>query len=88
FAATLPKGDRAHYRAGILNGKMASAVWMARRPEEALGYFLEARKRIGQAKELPQGVTPSQRLEYIAYLDRTIAFLKGAKIEPAMPAQK
>ena len=46
---------------------------------------MKARERITVAKELPQGVAPSQRVEYIAYLDQTIAFLKGAKIVPSAP---
>jgi hypothetical protein len=31
--------------------------------------------------DLPSGVTLSQRVEYIDYLDKTIGFLKAAKIE-------
>jgi hypothetical protein len=31
-------------------------------------------------------VTPSQKIEYLAYLDQTIGFLKGAKIDPVAPA--
>jgi tetratricopeptide (TPR) repeat protein/O-antigen ligase len=85
FAAKLQKGSRAHYRAGVLNGKMAALAWSDRRPGDALGYFMEAKNRINLAKELPQGVTPSQRVEYLAYLDQTIAFLKGAKVEPIKP---
>lgn len=47
---------------------------------------MEAKKYIGQAdNQHPAGVTPAQRAEYIAYLDQRIAFLKGAKIEPAKP---
>ena len=84
FATTLHDGSRAHYRAGILFGKMAASAWAARRPAEALGYFIEAKRRLGLARELPQGVTPSQRAEYLAYLDRTIKFLVGAKIQ-ALP---
>ncbi len=83
FAATLIIGVRAHYRAGVLHGKMATTAWNARRPAEALAHFIEAKNHIGRTPELPQGVTPSQRADYLAYLDRTIAFLKGAKIEPA-----
>ena len=86
FAAKLQNGSRAHYRAGALNGKLAVKAWSERRSSDALGYFIEAKNRIHQARELPQGVTASQRVEYLAYLDRTIAFLKGAKIEPVNPA--
>lgn len=82
FAVTLDYGAKAHYRAGVLHGKMAAAAWTSRRPSEALAHFIEAKNRIGLTHELPQGVTPGQRAEYLAYLDRTIAFLKGAKIEP------
>lgn len=82
FAIGLPKGDTAHYRMGVLFGKMAAASWTNRRPAEALAYFIEAKNRIGPIRPLPQGVTPSQRIEYIAYLDETITFLKGAKIAP------
>jgi tetratricopeptide (TPR) repeat protein len=84
FAATLPNGARTHYRAGVLIGKMAVDAWSKRRAAEAMALFIQARQRIGQAaNSLPDGVTLSQRAEYLAYLDRTIAFLKGAKVEPA-----
>ena len=83
FAVTLTLGSRAHYRAGVLHGKMATTAWNARRPAEALAHFIEAKNRIGRTPELPQGVSPNQRADYLAYLDRTIAYLKGAKIEPA-----
>jgi tetratricopeptide (TPR) repeat protein len=83
FAASLPGGTRAHYRAGVLLGKTGVDLWSKRRPSEALSRFMEARKRVGQAgNQLPQGVSLSDRVEYLDYLDRTIAFLKGAKVEP------
>ena len=84
FAAKLDDGARAHYRAGVLIGKMAVEAWSQRRPAEAMKHFMEAKRRVTQAKGyLPEGVTPSQSVEYNAYLDETIAFLKGAKVEPA-----
>jgi hypothetical protein len=84
FASTLQNGARAHYRAGVLIGKMAVEAWSQRRPAEAMKHFMEAKRRVSQAKGLlPQGVTPSQSVEYNAYLDETIAFLKGAKVEPS-----
>jgi tetratricopeptide (TPR) repeat protein len=86
LATTFQNGNRANYRAGILIGKMAAEAWAARRPSEALGYFIKSRARIAASKDLPNGVTPSQRAEYLSYLEQTIAFLKGAKIEP--PAEK
>ncbi len=82
FATTLPGGLRARYRIGILQGKMAAAAWSARKPAEALYYFKEAKRHISAATELPVGVTPAQRVEYLNYLEETIKFLEGAKIAP------
>jgi hypothetical protein len=84
FATTLPGGTRAHYRAGVMIGKTALEEWSKRRPAEAMKHFLEARKRIAQAGgNLPYGVTPSQSVEFIHYLDQQIALLKAAKVQPA-----
>jgi tetratricopeptide (TPR) repeat protein len=88
FATGLYLGDKVYYRIGLLYGKMAAAAWTARRPSEALGLFIEAKNHIAPVRPLPQGVTPSQRADYLAYLDETIAFLKGAKIEAVTPAVK
>jgi tetratricopeptide (TPR) repeat protein len=83
FASTLRDGAHAHYRAGVLLGRRAVGLWEKRRSEEAMYEFIEARKRIGKAgNQLPQGVTLSDRVTYIDYLDRNIAFLKGAKVVP------
>jgi hypothetical protein len=82
FAATLIGGTRADYRAGLLLEKTAVDTWLNRRPGEAMSYFMDARKRIAAATELPQGATQSQRLEHLAYIDRTLTFLRGANIEP------
>ena len=83
FAATLQNGSRAHFRAGTVLGKMADVLWKGRHPSEALGYFIEAKRRIEMSRaEIPADITPSQRLEYLAYLDKSIAFLTGAKVEP------
>jgi hypothetical protein len=84
FAAKLLNGRRVHYRAGVLTGKMAVDAWSKRQPSLALKLFIEARRQVGQSGEyLPAGVTPSQSLEYKNYLDRSIEFLKGAKVVPA-----
>lgn len=86
FAASIPTGNRAHYRAAVIIGKMAVAAWSERKPSEALFGFMEAKKRIGLAgNTLPESVTPAQRAATIAYLDQQIAFLKGAKIKPTKP---
>ncbi|MES2921992.1 MAG: O-antigen ligase family protein [Verrucomicrobiota bacterium] len=82
FAATLPNGSRVNFRAGIVIRKMADVLWKSRHPSEALGYFIEAKRRVEMASELPGDITPEQRLEYFAYLDKMIAFLKEAKVEP------
>ncbi|GAA5128645.1 O-antigen ligase family protein [Luteolibacter yonseiensis] len=87
FASTLVNGGRVHYRAGLLYGKMADSAWSSRRPGEALGFFMEAKKRILQARQsLPTHVTPEQRAEYLSYLDKSISYLQGAKVVPVPPA--
>ncbi|TAG09534.1 MAG: hypothetical protein EAZ42_06730 [Verrucomicrobia bacterium] len=73
------------YRMGVVYGKLGKAAWEKRRSAEALGYFIEAKNHIDAAAELPQGVTPSMKLDYQEYLNDTIRFLKGAKITPIMP---
>jgi O-antigen ligase/tetratricopeptide (TPR) repeat protein len=83
FATTLPYGMRAHYRAGVLHRKIGTVAWTGRRPGEALGHFLEAKIRIAQAaNNFPEAVTLSEQAEYLAYLDKAIVYLKGAKVEP------
>jgi O-antigen ligase len=81
FAAALRKGSKAHYHAGVLLGRMASKIWAQNRPAEAYGYFIESKRRIGLAKELPQNVTAAQRAEFIAYVDRGIQLMKTARIK-------
>ena len=81
FAAALQNGSKVHYRAGVLIGKMASPIWADQHPAEAFGYFLESKRRIGMAKELPRNVTPAHRDEFLAYVDRAIGLMKAAKIQ-------
>ena len=81
FAAALQKGSKAHYHAGALIGRMASKIWAQNRPAEAYGYFIESKRRIGLAKELPQNVTAAQRAEFLAYVDRGIQLMKTARIK-------
>jgi O-antigen ligase/tetratricopeptide (TPR) repeat protein len=84
FAASLRGGQRAHYRAAQVLGRSAVADWSARNPSKALAGFIEASRRAGMAgQELPQGVTPADRSEYLEYLRRSIAFLRSARVEPA-----
>jgi len=84
FAAKLQGGQRVHYRAGVLTGKIAVEAWSKRRPAEAMKQFIEAKRRVAMAgDQLPAGVSPSQSVEYKNYLDRSIEFLKGAKVTPA-----
>ncbi len=80
-AAALPGGATAHYRAGYLLSKMGESAWRGLRPSEALAKFTEAKKRVGQAQQLPDGVTAAQRLELIAHIDRWIGFFKEMNVE-------
>ena len=83
-ALAVPRAPRSvEYRIGLLHGKLASQKWAERKPSEALGSFLKARQHIAAASDLPEGIPPARRVEYLAYLDRTIAFLKAAKVVPA-----
>jgi hypothetical protein len=88
LAAGLYGGSRAHYRAGELYRKMGQEIWFKRDPSRAMGYYIEARRRILLAGELPTGVTPQQRAEVVSYLDRTIAFFQRTQTEPIpVPAE-
>jgi len=83
MAASIQTGQRAHYRAAVLLGRMGRDQWADRRAPQALHKFIQARNRlIAAAKQLPEGVTLSQSLEFANYLDRSIALLQDAKIEP------
>lgn len=82
FASGLRFGEQAHYRAGLLQMRWAEAEWHERRPEAALPRFIEARRRLMQARRhLPPGETVETFQEYIDYIDGTIAFLRGAGFE-------
>ncbi len=82
FASTLYQGSRAHYRAGELYRKMGEKVWLQRNPSLAMSYFIEARRRILQAGELPDGVTAEQRATVLRYLERVIGLFQRTRIEP------
>jgi tetratricopeptide (TPR) repeat protein len=83
YAASIPGGNRAHYRSAVLIGRMGRDAWAKRRPSEALYRFIEARRHLGlAARELPEGVTLTSSLELSEYLDKAITLLKAAKVEP------
>lgn len=84
YAASLRYGRHVHYRAGVLLGRQGVDAWSQRRAAEALALFQKAKQRVHQAGgELPAGITAGQRQEFLDYLDRTIRFLQGARIQPA-----
>jgi len=83
FASTLRHGNKAHYRAGVLLGKRAVDAWSERRSEDALALFLMALERTENARDLPSGTTREQRVAYVNYLKKTIAYLEGARIKPS-----
>ena len=61
----------------------AKRMWNQRRPGEALGLFLKARELVElTARCLPVGVSTADYAKLHADLDQSIAFLKGAKVEP------
>jgi len=85
-AAAIPGNSSAHYQASLIIGNLAKTAWSERRPSEALARFLEARKRMDLAIELPSGITSEIRAEYVAFLDRSIQYLVEAKVEPLIKA--
>lgn len=83
FAIGIPSSGHVHYRAGLLIGKQGARIWAEHRPEEAMGYFLEAKRRIGLTPELPQNITRNQRDEFVTYLDWVIGLMKVAQVQPS-----
>jgi tetratricopeptide (TPR) repeat protein len=84
FATTLPRGGGSHYNAALLLGRLGATVWSERREEDALFFFNWANHRhYASRQDLPSGVTAKDKQEYAAYLQRTINFLKGAKVTPS-----
>jgi tetratricopeptide (TPR) repeat protein len=82
--SSLHHGKRANYLAAVLIGKMSVDAWKQRKPEKALGGFIEARRRLLlSSDQRPEGVTFDDRNRYLNYLDQMIAFLKSARVEPA-----
>jgi tetratricopeptide (TPR) repeat protein len=81
--AEIPGALRAHYLAGMLLMRWADAEWHARRPEDALPRFIEARRRLMMGRRyLPPGVTEEDFREALESVDRTIKFLRDAGFEP------
>ncbi len=84
FATTKPHGGGSHYNAALLLGRLAVKAWSERREEDALQFFLWANHRVNASRQdLPSGVTAEDKREYAAYIQRTISFLKGAKVTPS-----
>jgi tetratricopeptide (TPR) repeat protein len=83
FASSLPMGNRAHYRAGVLIGRTASDAWHQRKPALAHALFIEARERIAKAgADLPYGATATRRAELMKYFEESIKLFKAAKVVP------
>lgn len=82
-AAKLPGGNFANYLLGMLYGKLAVSAWTERRGEDALRFFLDARQQVALTQELPSGVSPGKRDEWVAYLDQSIGYLQAAKFKPS-----
>ncbi len=83
LSAGLDSGLSSNYWAGLLYAKIGRTLWSERKPSEALGYFLEAKRRMFIAGgHFPEGVTAAQSKEQWDYLERTIDYLIGAKIIP------
>ena len=83
-AALLPGGNRLHYRAALLVADRANRLWLARQPSEAMAGFLDAKYRIQRAgNELLTGVTPEKRTEFLNHLERSLQYLRIARVQPS-----
>ncbi len=81
-------GISANFWVAQMLGKIGKAAWNSRNPGEALWYFNKAKLRLDVlAGNLPESVSPEQFQEHLAYLDKSIAFLNGAHIQPVKPAR-
>ncbi len=87
LAIATPTGERVIYRASRLNEKLANLAWKARKAGQAMWYFTEAKRLANPGSLLPPDVSAAQRTEYIAYLDKAIAFLQGARVQPEKPTE-
>jgi hypothetical protein len=85
FAASLPGGRRAYYRAGVLLAGQGYDFWYQRRPGEALFLFKEALRRVVATPILPAEITETDRTALIAKLSEFIQLLEGANIQPIQP---
>lgn len=82
-ASVLEGGSHVHYRAAYATARMALTDWTELRLPEALDGFNKARQRLNRAgSTLPHDVSPALATEFTAYLDRTIALLQQAGVDP------
>ena len=80
-AASIPGGAPVHYREGVLLSKIAESLLQNNRPAEALGYFLEAKRKSSMANAAPDRVTPREQSQFAIKLDQTIRSMKETKIQ-------
>jgi len=77
-------GVKAHYYVALEMFRRGEKVWYARKPEEALRWFVdalaEARKTAGK---YPEGVDPKTGAKLRKQIQARIQFLEGAGIQPA-----
>lgn len=81
FISKLPGGGSGYYLSSQVLSRKAMDAWQKRRGPEAYRLFLEARRMASSSATLPAGVTEVIRKEFLAYLDKQIAFLKAAKMD-------
>lgn len=83
-AAALPAGNRLHYRAALLVADKANRQWLSRQASEAMAGFIDAKNRIQKAGgSLPDGVTQEKRAEFLNHLERSLQYLRIARVQPA-----
>lgn len=82
-ASSIYEGKHVHYRAAYVIARMALTDWTELRLPRALDGFIKARHRLHRSGgTLPADVSKNLATEFNNYLDRTIALLKQAGVEP------
>jgi O-antigen ligase len=87
-AASIPGGEKMHFRSANILSHMAASTWSNREPSEALFLFKLAKVRLNSSNSLPSGISITDKQKLLAYLDKNIEFLTGARVEPIDPNKK
>ncbi|MFT4176303.1 MAG: O-antigen ligase family protein [Luteolibacter sp.] len=77
------EGAAGKYRAAALYAKLAAMKWNARQPSQSLALFLKAQETLRGARQLPTGISATQKQELTRYIEQSISFLQKARNTPS-----